>query len=394
MEKSFYISSLIEKCIKQEITQAEQLELDAWINASEGNQKLFEKLTSTSYQLSKLDIYNQFDSQKGWADMEARMGLKKVIPLFSRKVLQYAAAILLPLILVGGLSYYFINTQDQMSTIADIDQYVKPGVEKATLILSNGEQVELTQDEINIEEKGTRIAYMDKRLQYETDIIVDEIKEPVYNQLVTPRGGTYSLQLADGTMVTLNAGSELRFPVDFTDSVRRVYLKGEAYFDVTHTGKPFIVDVEKADVRVLGTVFNITAYEDEKQITTTLVEGKVAFEKRIDGNTLQQNFVLTPGLQAVMQKADESVVMKEVNTANYTSWVSGKMEFNKERLELVMRKLARWYDFEYEFKNPSARDFHFTARFDRANDISEVFEILEMTTNVKFELENDTIVIK
>ncbi|PLX14634.1 MAG: iron dicitrate transport regulator FecR, partial [Salinivirgaceae bacterium] len=343
---------------------------------------MFEKLTSTSYQLSKLDIYNQFDSQKGWADMEARMGLKKVIPLFSRKVLQYAAAILLPLILVGGLSYYFINTQDQMSTIADIDQYVKPGVEKATLILSNGEQVELTQDEINIEEKGTRIAYMDKRLQYETDIIVDEIKEPVYNQLVTPRGGTYSLQLADGTMVTLNAGSELRFPVDFTDSVRRVYLKGEAYFDVTHTGKPFIVDVEKADVRVLGTVFNITAYEDEKQITTTLVEGKVAFEKRIDGNTLQQNFVLTPGLQAVMQKADESVVMKEVNTANYTSWVSGKMEFNKERLELVMRKLARWYDFEYEFENPSAKDFHFTARFDRANNISEVFEILEMTTNV------------
>ena len=145
------------------------------------------------------------------------------------------------------------------------------------------------------------------------------------------------------------------------------------------------------DVSVLGTVFNISSYSDEPEIKATLVEGKI----KVDWNNsnVSDSRILDPSDQAVLNKREQSIEINEVNTSLYTSWIQGKFEFKKDNLEAVMKRLARWYDFEYEFQNAAARDYHFTARINNDQSISSILEMLEMTTDVKFEINGQTIVV-
>jgi ferric-dicitrate binding protein FerR (iron transport regulator) len=191
----------------------------------------------------------------------------------------------------------------------------------------------------------------------------------------------------------LNAGSSLKFPVSFTDSTRHVFLEGEAYFQVTHNGKPFIVTSGAMDVRVLGTSFNVLAYPDEQQLVTTLVEGSVRIDLVGKERETSSSRILSPDDQAVVSIEDAAIEVSKVNTSQYTSWIDGKLEFYNENLDKVMKRLARWYDFEYEFENSGAKNYHFSARFDNTENISTILEMLELTTDVKFELKENTIVV-
>ena len=219
-------------------------------------------------------------------------------------------------------------------------------------------------------------------------------RELIYNELRTPRGGGYNLNLSDGTEVWLNAGSSLRFPVSFTDSTRRVYLEGEGYFEVSHNGNPFIVSTEDMDVRVLGTSFNVSAYSDESEIVTTLVEGKVRIDYTGNRESRIESKVLTPNKQALLNRYLAEIKIEEVNIDHYTSWMQGKLEFSNESLDMVLKRLARWYDFEYEFENNQARDYHFSGRINNTENISTILEMLEMTTDVKFDIKKNKIVVK
>lgn len=391
MNHSFDIAELINKYIREELSDAEKETLNNWRSAKDENEAKFIELISSEHQLKKLRVYELFDEKAAWNAIEISVTKKgKVLPLLVRKSFRYAA-ILVPLAVLVT-TYFILNNQETTSDIANVDEVIKPGAQRATLTLSDGESVELNQLQSNIEEKGTTIENRENKLKYIAKRKTNRRKELVFNKLETPRGGTYNLTLADGTEVWLNAGSELRFPVEFSDTVRQVYLTGEAYFDVTHNGKPFIVSLEKANIRVLGTSFNVSSYSDETNLTATLVEGMIAF------NTLSDNVVnsqiLTPGLQAIYSESTEKIEVHEVNTSSFISWKDGKVEFNNENLELVMKKLARWYDFEYRFENTEAKDYHFTARFSRGDNISGILNMLELTTEVKFELENNTIVIQ
>ncbi len=164
--------------------------------------------------------------------------------------------------------------------MATIDTVIQPGSQKAILVLSDGATIEFDDDEPLTEmDQGDALIRNEKNtLFYSEKRKVGKSRKPVYNELKTPRGGGYNLTLGDGSMVWLNAGSSLRFPVSFTDSTRQVYLEGEAYFQVSHNGKPFIVTSGDMDVRVLGTSFNVLAYPDEQQLVTTLVEGSVRID--------------------------------------------------------------------------------------------------------------------
>ncbi|MFC2124691.1 FecR family protein, partial [Bacteroidota bacterium] len=230
-------------------------------------------------------------------------------------------------------------------------------------------------------------------LIYSDEKKTDEIQPLIYNELKTPRGGGYNLVLADGTEVWVNAGSSLKFPVSFTDSTRKVFLTGEAYFDVSHNGKPFIVSSGSMDITVLGTSFNVSAYPDELSIKTTLVEGKVQIDVTGNLGSTSASEILMPNDQAVILRDGSTIKINQVNTSQYTSWIDGKIEFTNDNLDMVMKRLARWYDFEYEFENNLARDYHFSARISNIENVSSILEMLEMTTDVKFELRNNTIVI-
>ncbi len=391
MDKNQHIADLIVKQIRGTIAPEERTELDSWIREDPEHEKLFQRAMDPKRQLSRLEVYGMFDKEKVWSALEDQLFPTRTVGFSSRKVLRYAAAILFPVLIAGGAWLFLLKPDVQ--TLADLDEVIRPGSQKAILILSDGGQVTLDEEHSphQISEQGTLIMNEQQILDYysEEQASGDAM---VYNELITPRGGGYQLKLADGTRAWLNAGSSLKYPVSFKDSSREVILEGEAYFEVTPSDHPFIVHSGNMDVRVLGTTFNISAYPDEDAFMTTLVEGKVSVEVSSDEGITSRE--LLPNDQAMVEPSASGITVTEVNPSYYTSWMRGKIEFNNENLDLVMKQLARWYDFDYRFENPDAMGYHFTARLDRDASISSILEMLEMTTRVHFEYNKGTVVIR
>jgi len=394
MDETFHIADLIVKKIRGEITPEESGHLESWIEADPGNRALFERTTDPKHQLGKLEIYNLFNKERVWAALEDELFQTKRVQFNPRRFLQFAAAILLPVLLAGGA--YLIFLKPSPATLADLDEFYIPGSQRATLILSDGGAVTLEGEVApeDLEDGNARIRNADNQLSYFDKTSGRRAREILYNELRTPRGGGYRLTLVDGTSVWLNAGSSLRFPVTFNDSIRKVYLEGEAYFEVDHNSDPFIINSGNMDVRVLGTSFNVYAYPDEMEFVTTLVDGSVQVDLIDEERNTLASEILAPGRQAVLGLSAIEIEVNEVNTSFYTSWMRGKIEFNNEDLDLVMKRLARWYDFNYRFDRKEAMQYHFTARLDREAPISSILEMIEMTTDVKFEFRGGTIVIQ
>lgn len=395
MDRNFRIAELIAKKVKGKISPEEAKELQTWIEESPDNLGLIERLQDNNQLLNKLEVYELFDKEAVWQKLEKARFARKVVKMDTRKWMRYAASILLPLLLVGGLFYYY-NGQPTDS-LANIDEVIEPGVQKATLILAEGKLIDLTSQTApkTIVQGSSKIVKRARSLDYSVNTNdagrqgQETLSPLIYNEIITPRGGRYQLILADGTMVTLNADSKLRFPVAFTDSTRDVYLDGEAYFEVAHNNnEAFTVNTENLDVRVLGTTFNVNAYQSETQTSATLVEGSVKLLAQ------QKTELLVPGERGVFTNGSSTLEKEQVNTTLHTSWVQGMVEFENEDLESVMKRLARWYDFKYVFKNEQARDYHFTARMENTQRISAILEMLELTTNVKFKLIERTIIIQ
>jgi len=389
MDKAFKISELIVKKIKGDITSAELDVLNSWLENVE-NKKLYERILDDQNLLEKLDVYSMFNDQKAWKKIQDQLEDKKTFHLVPKVLMRYAA-ILVPIIMVTIATVYFIRQENRQQANL-INVQFKPGSQKAMLILADSSSVQLHDDNAlqEIKQGGISILNDLRSLTYKRPDSAPQLESLGYNELVTPKGGRYQVTLSDGTVAILNANSRLRFPVDFVGETRQVILSGEAYFEVQHDGRPFIVECDGMNVEVLGTTFNVSSYEDDMDIRTTLVEGKV----RVFSNKIPDNDkILAPADQAVFTKENANIEVIEVNTSIYTSWVDGKLEFGKESLENVMKTLSRWYDFEYEFKNEDAKYFHFSARLTNDQEISAILDMLEMTTNVKFELEERTIMI-
>ena len=393
MEDKFHIADLIVKKIRGVISAEEQAELDLWISKSPQNEEVYKRAKDSGIQRSKMEVYRLFDKDKVWSALEDELFQTKTRRLQPQRILRYAAAIIMPLVMVGAIAYYF-STNRTESTFALLDEDIKPGTTKAVLILSDGNTLDLEKVAAiqSIEEGSSRISNTDNVLSYS---INDDIAggELIYNELRTPVGGKYRLNLTDGTAVWLNTGSSLKFPVSFTDSTREVFLEGEAFFDVAHNGKPFIVHSPEMDVRVLGTSFNVKAYTDGANYKTTLVEGSVKLEISGQNSGEKMEKLLKPNDQLTWDRSTSEISVSSVNTSYYTSWMQGKIEFDNENLDMVMLTLSRWYDFSYTFKNQQAKNYHFSARLDQDEKISSILEMLEMTTDVKFEYKDGSIII-
>lgn len=393
MDNSFYISDLIAKRNKGTISPEEMEQLESWMNESNENLEIFQRATDNKHLVTKLEVYRLFKKNEVRATLENELFAAKTKKLYPNVLLRYAA-VLIPFIILVGVSWYFLN-ESKSPPLSSLDKVVKPGSQKAMLKLSDGKIMELDDSNLlaELQEGDAKVINEQNSLIYSSEEESFAPKAVIYNELVTPRGGGYKLQLADGTEVTMNAGSSLRYPVAFSDSIRQVFLEGEAYFDVSHDGKPFIVSCESLDVRVLGTRFNVSSYADDAEIKTTLVEGKVKVTTDANPSLADEGIILAPDDQAIFSRDDAVVEVVKVNTSQYTSWVDGKFEFNNANMNEVMKRLARWYDFEYEFESDAAKDYHFTARIDNDQSISSILEMLEMTTDVKFEIRDQTIVI-
>ena len=299
-----------------------------------------------------------------------------------------AASIIL---LVGLFVGRTINGVRDMHEEQELAKNVmQPGTLKAVLMMADGKEVVLEQGQnLNILlNERVRVATSNRGIVYEEHgkgVVTEE-----YNKLTTPIGGEYSLVLSDGTKVFLNADSELKYPVEFSDGKRIVDLKGEAYFEVHKDSlRPFVVRMNGAEVTVLGTSFNVNTYGDDGQIYTTLVNGSVRVSSVKNG----QAEVLKPGMQSVMDVQSGQLTVREVDVEPYVAWREGRFVFRAMTLDLIMRQLQRWYDFEVFYQNPELKDYEFRGVIKRDMDLDKVLSVIKVTTNVDFEVKGKVITI-
>ena len=215
-------------------------------------------------------------------------------------------------------------------------------------------------------------------------------QEEVYHLLQVPRGGEYRLTLADGTDVWLNSDSRLRYPVYFRSGQRRVYLEGEAYFQVRRdTLHPFIVEAaDRLSIEVLGTGFNVQAYPEEKEIYTTLNTGSV---KVCHG---QQEVILQPDQQAIYSLAGGPIEIHPVKSSRVSAWKDGQFLFEEAELETILLRLGRWYNLDIFYADPEVKGFHFTGDLEKYEDYTLIFKMLEKATKIKFEIKNHTVIVR
>ena len=262
---------------------------------------------------------------------------------------------------------------------------VLPGSYKAVLTLASGEQVNLEEwGRDSLWKDGTLIRKRKGELTYEQKAGDMQQEEMLFNTITIPRSGEYKLVLSDGTKVWLNSDSKLEFPNTLVGDERRVKLAGEAYFEVAkNKAKPFRVEVDRVEVVVLGTSFNIHAYDEA--VKTTLVEGAVKL------NVAGKAYSLSPGFEANVDQGGVKIVKSDVY--EQIAWKDGRFVFREKRLEEVMSILSRWYDFEIFYQNAAVKDLHFTGNIPRHATINEVLKFLERTHLVHFSVVGRTVIV-
>ena len=328
----------------------------------------------------------EFDKEKMWRVLESyrRKGGER------RRIAgawRWVAVFLLPL-LRGGTIWIVLGDKQERPVVAEA--VLEAGRSQAVLILAKGERIDLTsgrtdslpgQVGVHVLRDSARSVVYERR--------EEQAGNPEYNTLVVPRQGEFQVVLADGSKVYLNSESEIRYPTFFAGGERRVYLKGEAFFEVTSdTSRPFIVNVGEMDVRVLGTRFNVNAYVPERAIRTTLVSGKVRVSDREDKAAV----VLEPGQQAVWKK--NGLTMREVDALAVSAWVDGKFYFEEGMtLEEITEQLQRWYDIDFFFASERVKHFVFAGMIKKEYAANEIFSIIEKAARVKFTVNGRTVAV-
>lgn len=304
----------------------------------------------------------------------------------------YAAAATIILLLSSGLYFFNFNRTKQALVTTESPRFkndVLPGDNKAVLTFDDGSQINLDEAQNGVLVNDNNIAIKktgEGQLEYSAGEKL--VKTISYNTLSTPMGGQYQLVLPDGSKVWLNSGSSIRFPTAFVEPERIVELKGEAYFEIAKNKKmPFIVKTNNSmDIKVLGTQFNVMAYEDETNIKTTLVEGSVEVLKET-GVTL-----LEPGQAAVLNRGTGKIKVSNVDIEDAIAWKNGEFIFSNENIESIMRKVSRWYDIDVIYQgNLSNKDF--VGTISRNKKISEILKMLELTGAVHFRIDGRRVTV-
>ncbi|WP_421939914.1 FecR family protein [Pedobacter sp.] len=323
---------------------------------------------------------------------EAMWNAIKPTPKISlkRRLMPALAAASLVVICSAGIYFFAKNAENKAQPqIASVKE-IEPGGNNAVLTLSNGKRIVLN-DAANGElakESGIVITKMaDGQLVYTLKENFASNTSTLINTIETPKGGQYQINLPDGTKVWLNAVSSLRFPAKFSGNERKVELAGEGYFEVAHNKKmPFKVKTAGQEVEVLGTHFNINSYADDPATMTTLLQGSVRVNTARGANTL-----LKPGQQSVLIQNKLKVEEADVDAA--VAWKNGEFRFNDEQLESIMHKVSRWYNVEVVYQNEQLKTDSFGGVITRFAKVSDLLKMLELTKEVKFKIEGNTIVV-
>ena len=347
-------------------------------------QDILAHLKDHTYLQKKMEEQESYDYKKAFQNLPRKR--RSFHTFFSM------AAVIVLLLTVGTVAYqYFQTSQEDYSKNVKLAMQwaeIEHGGHKAVLVKDNGERVRLTEQPAYIHEQDSLQIQVDScGLHYE--IIQSSMPEvDMRHTLLVPKGGEYTLVLADGTKVWLNADSELIYPVTFSGDTREVEVRGEAYFKVSKDiDRPFIVKTVSGDVRVWGTEFNVQAYPENEKTITTLVNGKVSY-------------LFTDGEEIFMKPSEELTAdaegkrsLRTVDTRYACSWKNGKFFFENKTLEELLLQLGKWYDVEVRFKDEAARELHFSGDLSRYKNIGTFIDMFEQCSDAQFTYEEGVLTV-
>ena len=380
------IVRLLQLYLLGDITEEERQELEDWCEEAPRNRKLFEQICQEDLFSKERYVYEKIHDTKAFSVFEKRV--RKVSSRSIGNWWKYAAVLLFPILVVG--SWKLMHETEQVSIVASSVAPIQPGCSQAVLVLDDGRKVFLKEEEEGVisEDKEITVTGEKDRLVYTSSEgkNVDEIR---FNELEVPRGGEYKVRLADGTLVYLNSATRMKYPIKFDEKERKVYLSGEAYFEVAKDPeRPFFVEMEGVEVRVYGTSFNVNTHQ-EGNIQTVLVKGSIGVKVLSSG----MESMIRPGQMAEFKQGNTKVDVKDVNVAVYTDWKDGIFRFENQRLEDILTVLSNWYDVDIFYQTVSVKELHFSGYMERYKDVSVILEAITLSTGVTFSIQGKTIVV-
>jgi len=253
-----------------------------------------------------------------------------------------------------------------------------------TLILADGNSLNLKGKKMDSVVQKSNIQIANNHIMYDTARTAREI---AYNTLIIPAGFTYNVTLADGTEVTLNAGSRLKYPEEFVGDLREVELSGEAYFNVTKSGQPFVVNIDGSKIRVYGTRFNVKG-RSQKTVETVLIEGKIGFK-----SPGRDEIQVIPGEQVAYNVGSGDIKVERVDVQYAMAWLNNVFRYRDKPLDLVLEDISTWYGVEFEARTELAR-IEITMNLSKETPIDEVIQFLEEMTDCKFIKERGHYIVK
>ena len=381
IRKNIEISDLLYRALHGDTTADEKELLDAWC-LEPRNRKLFMEIQEADLLYEGIVSMNNVDTEVPFQKISDRIKRRKRIQAI-RYISGIAAAVLVGVMLIFG-----VGEEKEPIRVAPFSSIPKSQMEPLATLVTTGGKVVYLEDSV----KQLTVNTSDNNVDLPTEENVkvfqpDAMQEVEYNVLTTSKQGNIKVMLYDGSHVWLNAGSELRYPNTFIGDKRMVYLKGEAFFEVTKdAAHPFIVNTASAVINVLGTSFNVNAYN--MSCVTTLIEGHVRMK-----NGKRDSVELLPGEQAFLTKCG-SIEVREVDSRYYTSWMNNLFAFKETPLREILDVLGEWYGYSFYFEDSKLGEILYTTMINRYPDIESVLQVLSGTGDFQFKKMDDVVIIK
>ena len=346
--------------------------------------RLYEEVGDDEYLIGEFRRYAGWEPVRGYRKFRKNMRRQSIRKNLIR--LSVAASLLMAL----GAVWLLVERDRPEDCVKMAETVVEPGTCRAFLQLSSGERIVLEKSgQRDLHEMSGNIRIDSGKVVYSAQAVAQP-GTVVYNTLSVPHGGEYRLLLADGTAVHLNAGSELRYPVAFAAAERKVYLKGEAWFEVAKdTGRPFYVETDEVSIRVYGTAFNVNTH-GLRATETVLVEGEIGISGK--GSTGERR--MRPGQLAACDHHSGEITFREVDIRKYTAWKNGEFCFNDDTLEEILEELGRWYDVKVIFRSAGKKDIRFSGHLKRYENIQKILGAISESTGIVFHISDRMIIVE
>lgn len=396
--------NLLGRYLTQNCTDKEKRQIEKWINASEDNRKYFTELVSIWHKLKETPQEDLIDTNRAGQELLLRLDKPgEYYPLKSvsyrkhtsgSRYLMFLRAAGIIIIILGILigSYKLFIKKSQL-TVREKEESPDKIIE-GKLILADGRTISLGKEdsELTYNQTGTVILFKGDTIK---NVVAKHQKENrlIYNEIIIPKGQKFRLSLPDNSLVWLNSASSFKFPLNFSEYERKVILNGEAFFEVTEKIKrPFRVQASGILIEVLGTSFNISSYEDDNFIETTLITGSLKVINQVKPQT-GEHIILRPEYKATLNKDDKSISVEKVDTEIYTSWKDGYFKFQSTSFENVVKKLSRNYGIDISIMSEELKAEKFSGKLWQKDSIEDVLKYIQISTPINYSVNENSIII-